>query len=79
MSFSLNVTLFLLIFLLKPKILNTYLVFLTWEEKSVLYELLENDIDKEWKIVAIKKEKDTLLASHDPFENALDLILVDKW
>ncbi len=79
MSFSLNVTLFLLIFLLKPKILNTYLAFLTLEEKSVLYELLENDIDKEWKIVAIKEEKDTVLASHDLFENALDLILVDKW
>ncbi len=54
-------------FLYKPKIWNTSLTFSTEEEKPVLLQLSVKDIDKECEIVAAKKGKTTVLASHQLF------------
>lgn len=52
--------------------------FSNWKKKPVLRQFLVDDIDEEYKTVAIKKEKATILALQYLFEKALDLIPVEK-
>lgn len=65
-------------FLCKSKIQNTYSIFPIEEEKAVLHQLSIDDINKEYKTIATKKEKAIILASHYLFEKALDLIPIKK-
>lgn len=61
-----------LMLLRKPKIRSTLSTSATEEEKAVLRQLSVDDIDKEGETVA------TVLASHQLFEKALDLIPVEE-
>lgn len=72
-------SLFQLIFLYKFKIQNSHLISLTESKKTVLHQLLVNNIDKNCKIIATKKKKTIILALYHLFEKTLSLILIEKY
>ena len=57
---------------------NTRLTSPTGDEKAVLCQLFVDDIDKECEIIATKKGKTIILASHHLFKKTLGLIPIEE-